>query len=83
VPVALLKVGANTLQFSVEDDGDETSDQPTGVITAAPLALKNVFFQFDYGKITPAAAPASSTPTSFPTEALPQPTPSQTPTPSP
>jgi hypothetical protein len=60
VPVALLKVGINAVQFSVEDDAlaadGNSGNSPTGPVS--PLAVKNVVLQLYY----PPAPPASTAP---------------------
>ncbi|HUB65991.1 MAG TPA: hypothetical protein VL981_00740 [Candidatus Methylacidiphilales bacterium] len=48
VPVSLLKNGANTLQFSVEDDLPAASDPASSTAPPSPLALKNVVLQLNY-----------------------------------
>jgi len=52
VPVSFLKVGVNAVQFSTESDSDGTNDQSTVVSAPAPLALKDVFLQLNYGTTT-------------------------------
>ena len=55
-PVSLLKVGINTLQFSVEDDASPN----TNVDQSAPLAIKNLVMQLNYtptGVLVPLIAP--------------------------
>ena len=49
IPVSLLKVGVNAVQFSAESDNDTSAGQPAGTNVPLPLALKNVFLQLDYG----------------------------------
>jgi hypothetical protein len=44
VPVSSLTAGANTVQFSAESD----TTAPVDAANPAPLAVKNVAFQFDY-----------------------------------
>lgn len=46
VPVALLKNGINTVQFSQEDDGSSSLLTVSG--TGMPLALKSILMQLDY-----------------------------------
>jgi len=78
VPVALLKVGINAMQFSVEDDalaaGGNSGNSPTSAVS--PLAVKNVVIQLYYPPAPPASiapgdtssSPATSTDSSISTE---------------
>ena len=62
-PVSLMKVGVNTLQFSVEDDASTSNTNPD---QSAPLAIKNLVMQLNYtpaSAVAPATAPTTSTPT--------------------
>jgi len=68
VPVSLLKVGSNAMQFSAEDDAPITSETATGAPNASPqpLALKKVTLQLDYPPATP-QPPTSAATSSAPT----------------
>jgi hypothetical protein len=84
-PVALLKPGPNTLQFSVEDE-IPSADSSTG--TDAPLAIKDLLLQLNYPPSPPttdaAVPPAPTTSTPDATDPVtPAPTSSSTPTTSP
>jgi hypothetical protein len=79
-PVALLKPGINTLQFSAEDEipaSTPSTDSSSG--TDAPLAIKNLILQLNYPPSPPttdAPVPKTSTPsdaTSEPAPATPAP----------
>lgn len=48
VPVSFLKVGVNAVQFSVDDDASLTNGNANAILTAPPLAVKNVLFQLSY-----------------------------------
>ena len=48
VPVALLKAGVNTLQFSPEDDAHPANSPSAGSLNAPPLALKDLAIQMNY-----------------------------------
>ena len=68
LPVSLLKVGTNAVQFSAEDDVPpaNATSASTPVTAAPPLALKNVALQLDYPPATPqpqTSADTSSAPT--------------------
>ena len=66
VPVALLKAGANAVQFSTEADAPPadgtTANASTGPVT--PLAIKSVFFQLNYPPASTQAPVAPSVPPS-------------------
>jgi hypothetical protein len=64
LPVSFLTVGNNTLQFSPESDDSTAGDEAN----PAPLAVKNVDFQFDYPAT--AAAPAATNAAPVPSPAL-------------
>jgi hypothetical protein len=77
VPVGLLKVGTNAVQFSTEDDAPAADGDSLNLPTGAtpPLAIKGVVLQLYYPPTpvsTPpadsSASPASSTDSSTPTE---------------
>jgi hypothetical protein len=53
IPVSLLKMGVNAVQFSAESDSDASASQTTGGNVPPPLALKDVVLQLDYGTTTP------------------------------
>ena len=62
VPVALLKGGVNSVQFSQEDDGSSSLLAPSG--SDAPLAVKSIVMQLDYESVpltTTLPAPQLST----------------------
>ncbi len=69
VPVSFLKAGVNTVQFSTEDEVPSTSstaDDAT-TTTVAPLAIKNVAFQFNYALAQVSNGPPSQAQVSAPT----------------
>ena len=70
VPVSLLKVGVNAVQFSAESDDYVSISQPAGTNDPAPLALKNVVLQLDYGITTSVSSAVTTSNTSTPTPAL-------------
>ncbi|HEV3272853.1 MAG TPA: hypothetical protein VGZ93_11790 [Candidatus Methylacidiphilales bacterium] len=84
VPVSLLKLGVNTLQFSDEDDAAPGGARPSAPASDPPLAVKALVFQFNF---PPAPAnggggqPDSSTPTGPIPPAQSSPTPPETNTP--
>jgi hypothetical protein len=88
VPVALLKTGINTVQFSDEDDvlapNGNSGDFPTGA--ASPLAIKNVVLQLSYPSVPSTSTVLSSnTPSdvsSLPTTSADSSSPPTSPTPS-
>jgi len=58
-PVSLLKVGVNTILFSVEDEAPPTTAATTPQTGAdAPLAIKDFILQFNY-PVPPPSAPAT------------------------
>ena len=61
LPVSTLATGSDTLQFSAESDDPATATDSTN---PAPLAVKNVSFQFDYPVTTPASVGTSPSSTS-------------------
>lgn len=64
VPVSLLKVGVNAVQFSVEDDVSLMNGNANDASAVPPLAVKNVLFQLSYpaGPSSSPAATASPSP---------------------
>jgi hypothetical protein len=54
VPASVFRAGADTVQFSVEDDGPAVASTPSD---AAPLAVKDVVLQLNY-PATPVPVPA-------------------------
>jgi hypothetical protein len=89
VPVAVLKTGVNTVQFSVEDDLPSANAAAVDPSTSptCPLAVKDLVFQLNY-PVSPADANASPSPTAAtpsgpvtpaPLPASPTPTPVPTP----
>jgi len=93
VPVTFLKVGANTVQFSSEDNVPPTQTAASDLATTPPLAVKNVAFQLNYltpplqdNGVAPSsqtnAAPADTALPTGPVEASPSPsTPTEIPAP--
>jgi hypothetical protein len=66
VPVALLKVGVNAVQFSVESDAtasDGNSDSPPAGAPSS-LAIKNVVLQLSYPPVAAASAASNDAPSS-------------------